>query len=435
VYKNGSHSDPSNYRPISILTVFSKLLEKLFYNRLIAFIEKYEVLHSNQFGFRKSKSTSTALACVLSSLLNKSSSNTKTILALLDLKKAFDFINYDLLISKLKHYGIRGTPLLWLMSYLTNRSQKVKANNILSDVQTISAGVPQGSILGPLLFIIFINDVFQFCSFNVEIYLYADDTAIIFSATSDNELQIIVNNFFNAYSNWCTCNCIVVNPMKSNCIRFNTDETVVTINGHLLDCLHVVKYLGVYIDDKLSWSYHVTHIINICCQRIGVLKKVLLFLPNFVSVLYFNAFIRSCYSYCVMFWLNNDRSGRFKLIDKIDRVISNLAIKHNLLIQDFVNKFKICDVWKVCILQNLAFMYDVWHNYISVPFISLETNDVVHSHFTRTSSDLQIELISTIDKHNFVYNAKLNWNDCPVELRDVRPKFKFISQCKRLLFN
>jgi hypothetical protein len=117
VYKNGSHSDPSNYRPISILTVFSKLLEKLFYNRLIAFIEKYEVLHSNQFGFRKSKSTSTALACVLSSLLNKSSSNTKTILALLDLKKAFDFINYDLLISKLKHYGIRGTPLLWLMSY------------------------------------------------------------------------------------------------------------------------------------------------------------------------------------------------------------------------------------------------------------------------------------------------------------------------------
>jgi hypothetical protein len=435
VYKSGSHSDPSNYRPISILTVFSKLLEKLFYNRLIAFIEKYQILHFNQFGFRKNKSTSTAIACVLSSLLNKCSSKIKTILALLDLKKAFDFINHNLLIRKLQHYGIRGTPLLWLMSYLSNRSQKVKANNILSDVQTISAGVPQGSILGPLLFIIFINDVFQFCSHNIEIYLYADDTALIFSAKNDNELQATVNSFFDAYSIWCTRNCIVVNPTKSNYMRFNTSETYVTINGHLLECLHVVKYLGVYIDDKLAWNYQVAHITNMCCQRIGIMKKVLLYLPNFVSVLYFNAFIRSCYSFCVMFWINNDRSSRFKLIDKIDRVISILANKHNLSVDAFVNKFKICDVWKVWNLQNLAFMYDLWHNSVTVPFITLDTNNSVHSHLTRASSNLHIELISTIDKHNFIYNAKLDWNHCPVELRNVRPKSKFMSQCKKLLFH
>jgi hypothetical protein len=256
-----------------------------------------------------------------------------------------------------------------------------------------------------------------------------------FSATNDNELQAIVNSFFDAYSIWCTRNCIVVNPTKSNYMRFNTSETFVTINGHLLECLHVVKYLGVYIDDKLAWNYQVAHITNICCQRIGVMKKVLLFLPSFVSVLYFNAFIRSCYSYCVMFWINNDRSGRFKLIDKIDRVISILAIEHNLSVDAFVNKFKICDVWKVCNLQNLAFMYDLWHNRVTVPFITLDTNNSVHSHFTRASSNLHIELISTIDKHNFIYNAKLDWNHCPVELRNVRPKSKFMSQYKKLLFH
>jgi hypothetical protein len=143
-------------------------------------------------------------------------------------------------------------------------------------------------------------------------------------------------------------------------MRFNTDETIVTINGHLFECLHVVKYLGIYIDDKLAWNYQIAHITNICCQRIGVINKVLLFLPSFVSVLYFNAFIRSCYSYCVMFWINNDRSGRFKLINnnKIDRVISILTINHHLSVNDFINKFKICDVLKVCNLQNLASMYN-----------------------------------------------------------------------------
>jgi hypothetical protein len=113
IFKSGSHADPSNYRPISILTVFSKLLEKLFYSRLIAFVDKHNILHSNQFGFRKHKSTTTAIASVLSNLLSNYSSNKKAVLALLDLKKAFDFINHDLLLMKLKHYGVRGTPLQW----------------------------------------------------------------------------------------------------------------------------------------------------------------------------------------------------------------------------------------------------------------------------------------------------------------------------------
>jgi hypothetical protein len=302
---------------------------------------------------------------------------------------------------KLKHYGIRGTPLLWLTSYLANRTQKVRANNMYSDTKLISAGVPQGSILGPLLFIIFVNDVFQLLSHNVQIYLYADDTAIVFSADSDADLQAVIDNFFVKYSNWCTLNCIVVNPVKSNFLTFNTSNITVSINGHILANPHVVKYLGLYIDDKLSWTYHVSHVTRMCCQRIGVFKKVLPYLPNFVAVLYYNAFIRSIYSYGLMFWFHNDRSGRYKLIDKIGHVILKLASNCNLTVLDFVKRFRICDVWKVVNLQCLSFMYDLWHKHVNIAFISLMPNTAVHSHYTRTSVNLHVSSITTLDKHNF----------------------------------
>jgi retron-type reverse transcriptase len=185
IFKNGDNLEPGNYRPISILTIFSKLLEKLFYNRLIQFVNNNSILHDNQFGFCAGKSTSTAIACVLTSILNKINNKKPTIFALLDLKKAFDFINHELLLTKLNCYGIRGIPLSWLKSYLTNRRQRTKANDNFSTYKLISAGVPQGSILGPLIFILFINDIFQFCSNNVEILLYADDTAILFHADND----------------------------------------------------------------------------------------------------------------------------------------------------------------------------------------------------------------------------------------------------------
>ena len=120
-------------------------------------------------------------------------------MALLDLKKAFDFINHDLQLIKLKHYCLRGTPLRWINSYLTNRTQRCKVNNDFSKTQPISAGVPQGSLFGPILFNIFINDVFQFNITNIQIFLYADDTVILFKADNETDLQKLINDFFLKY--------------------------------------------------------------------------------------------------------------------------------------------------------------------------------------------------------------------------------------------
>ena len=273
IHKNGKRDDPNNYRPISILTIFFKVLEKLFYSRFISFINRNNILHTNQFGFRTGKSTSLTLTQVISSLLIKCNANKRVIIALLDLEKAFDFINHDLLLTKVKHYGIRGTPLQWISNYLTDRTQKCKVNGALSNKQPISAEVPQESILGPILFILFFNDVFQFNSANIKLYLYANDAAIIFTADNDTELQTIINDFFVKYFNWCSMNCIVVNPLKSNFLLFNHTNVVVSINGHVLDNPHCVKYHGILIDDKLAWYNHIKYVIKLCSQRIGKFKK------------------------------------------------------------------------------------------------------------------------------------------------------------------
>lgn len=292
IFKSGSHNEPNSYRPISILTMFSKLLEKLFYKRLISFVDRHSLLNNFQFGFRENKSTSLAHAHVISSLLDKYKKGTKTVFALLDLRKAFDLINHEILLHKLSSLGIRGPSFKWISNYLTNRSQKTKVNCGLSVSKPALAGVPQGSILGPLLFIIFINDVFQLGCKGVELYLYADDTAVIFSADTSATLQCIIDDFFNKYSTWCTANCILVNPTKSNYLMFNVTGITVTINGDNLESVKSAKYLGVYIDDTLNWQTHVAYITKLCSQRIGLFKKVLPYFSNDVALLYYNAFYK-----------------------------------------------------------------------------------------------------------------------------------------------
>ena len=428
IHKGGTTSDPGNYRPISILTLFSKLLEKIYYNRLLNFINKHNILHENQFGFRSGKSTSSAIAYVTASLINKLQNNKHTAFVLLDLKKAFDFINHDLLLTKLNHFGIRGLPLAWMNSYLTNRRQKTKVNSIFSSYKYISAGCPQGSILAPLMFILFINDVFQFSTKDIEIILYADDTAILFSANNDAELQLIINNFFDKYVAWCTNNCIVINPNKSNYLTLNSN-VIITIDNQQIANLSYVKYLGILFDKDLYWNYQVNHVTTQCSQRIGIFKRVLHYLPTNIRILYYNAFIRSCFSYCLIYWFNNDRSGRYKLINKIDHLIARLAMYCKMSTNNFVKKYHVLNVFDVHKLQSLLLMYDVCNNTAYLPFVNFVTNNVIHSHNTRSNINLHIEQVSSIDKRNFIYHCMLYWNACPIHVRAL-PKHKFIQFCK-----
>ena len=177
-HKGGSSEDVNNYKPISLLSIFDKIIEKLMHKRLYGFIQHHNILTSTpQFGFQKNLSTSLAII-EITERIRKSMENKKVGVGLfLDLSKAFDTINHKILISKMEHYGIRGVSLNWFKSYLTNRKQYTFINGISSTIEFIMCGVPQGSVLGPLLFLLYINDLPNISKI-LDFFLFADDTNI-----------------------------------------------------------------------------------------------------------------------------------------------------------------------------------------------------------------------------------------------------------------
>ena len=214
LFKSGSKSSFDNYRPISILPSFSKILEKAFYNRLYSYLTESNILCSNQYGFRKGYSTAFALID-LHDKVSAALDNKKLAVGLfMDLSKAFDTVNYDILFMKLYHYGIRGVALDWIKSYLSNRFQFVQSNNSASSLEKINCGVPQGSILGPLFFLIYINDICNVSSL-AKVILFADDTNLLFSNNDPYELIKTLNSEIPKFSHWLTVNKLTLNIDKT----------------------------------------------------------------------------------------------------------------------------------------------------------------------------------------------------------------------------
>jgi hypothetical protein len=210
IYKEGPEDVFGNYRPISLLTSFSKVFERIVFTRLNTYLIQNNILISSQYGFRTSYSTEMAIHDFYHKISDGIDDNNYVIGLFVDLKKAFDTVNHKVLLTKLNHYGIRGVALQWIENYLSNRQQYVSLNKTISDLKTVRCGVPQGSILGPLLFIIYINDIVN-CSKLLYMILYADDTNIIYTHKDLNTLITTVNCELNKLSSWFSANRLTLN--------------------------------------------------------------------------------------------------------------------------------------------------------------------------------------------------------------------------------
>ncbi len=225
IYKKEEKHLFNNYRPISILPIFSKLYEKVIYTRLLNHFDTHQILTPNQFGFRQNHSTDHAIISIIDTLTEKLDSHYFTTGIFLDLSKAFDTINHEILLSKLKYYGIRGTELELIKNYLTNRQQCTQYNETtcISDLLQITHGIPQGSILGPLLFIIYINDITTISN-TISTILFADDTNILSFDYDQMELLFNLNSDLNIIDDWLKANKLSLNIKKTEDIIFTTPQ-------------------------------------------------------------------------------------------------------------------------------------------------------------------------------------------------------------------
>ena len=221
IFKDGCKCSVNNYRPISVLPVTLKVLERAVHDQLYSFLVSQGLLTQEQSGFRKLHSTTSALTHFLDQIQQDIDGGRCCGVLFLDLKKAFDTVDHPILLEKLVSYGVEGNEHLWFTSYLSNRKQKTCINCIFSDSKEVTCGVPQGSIIGPLLFILYINDLPDIIT-NCQISLYADDTALYFSAQNPDDIRTTLTNEMEVVSQWFRINKLTLNTKKTKVMVFGT---------------------------------------------------------------------------------------------------------------------------------------------------------------------------------------------------------------------
>ena len=331
IHKTGDKGTINNYRPISILPALSKILERLLNNRLVSYLEDNNLLSSCQFGFRIGKSTDDAVHQLTNFVVDNMDRKQKTLAVFLDLTKAFDTVSIPLLLIKMENLGIRGTQLQLFKDYLINRTQCVKIGTHISDDFPISHGVPQGSILGPTLFLIFINELCDLKLPNAKILTFADDTALLFSNKTWHEVYHSAQSGLNIVTTWLQQNILTLNANKSRYITFSMKQ----IKRSSLDSLDLVvhscflrnsvckcpklaktdcyKYLGILIDDKLSFQPHVNILSNRIRKLIYVFKTLRHVADgNIIKSVYFSL-CQSLIMYCISSWGGTTKTNLIKL--------------------------------------------------------------------------------------------------------------------------
>ena len=264
VYKKGEKNEPGNYRPISLLSVFDKVLEKLMSYRLSNYLQQNKILYEFQFGFRKHYSTILALMEVIDNIYYHLDQHEYVIGIFLDLQKAFDTVNHDILLYKLYNYGIRGVVYQWFKSYLCKRRQFTSLGDSVSCVGHITTGVPQGSVLGPLLFLLYVNDI-CYAVPDTKIKLFADDTNLFLYDKNLNNLYKKASQSLHQLFEWFVANKLSLSIDKTCYSVFGIKLTdlqnmELKINGCCIRLVESCKYLGIIIDRDLNWREHIDYV-------------------------------------------------------------------------------------------------------------------------------------------------------------------------------
>ena len=313
LYKGGKKDEVSNYRPVSLLPVVGKILEKIIHIHINEYFEKNNILCSYQGGFRKNHSTLNTITNFTSDIFDAINNKETTIATFFDLKKAFDTVNHTKLINKLKKMGIKGDIIELIENYLSKRYQKTICNNKISSTKRITCGVPQGSILGPLLFLVYINDIENILC-DVKFQLYADDTVIYLSGKNTMKVKETLQKNINKFVEWCEINKLTINIRKTKVMVFGTRHFInksknieLSIGKELLQSVPTYKYLGINLDQTLNYNYHLKSIVGLISHKLFVFSKIRRYFDEFTALTIYKTMILPYFDYGdVIFMFAND---------------------------------------------------------------------------------------------------------------------------------
>ena len=379
LYKKGDNFCLNNYKPISLLPTISKIFERVMFTQLYSYLNANNLLSEEQYGFRSQHSTE--LACVkLVDYITTEMDNIKKIKTptaiFLDLSKAFDTLNFNILLNKLQYYGIDGISLSLIRSYLTDRFQYVQFENSESDLLEIKTGIPQGSILGPLFFSIMINDLVN-SSNKFKFLMCADDTTIYFNLEDfpiENR-EVLINNELEKVNKWLKLNKLAVNVDKTKSMLFHKRRPVTPIqfsmNNRIIDVVQYFNYLGIMLDADMSWKTHVAMVRNKLSRINGILHRLKYIYPQSILITLYKSLFVPHIIYGSLLW--GHAGGALDKIQKkaVRTITYSNYIAHSEPLLKELNLLKVKDLFE---LKILKFLFKLYHNNLPPHFNSYRSH-------------------------------------------------------------
>jgi hypothetical protein len=431
LFKSGDQQLVSNYRPISILPLFSKILERLIYNRLIKFINKHKLLYKLQFGFREGHSTGMAVTLLVDKIVQALENKHFALSIFLDFSKAFDTVDHSILLSKLELYGIRGLAHNLINNYLSNRKQFVQIDGINSYSKTIQCGVPQGSILGPLLFLIYINDLPEVSTF-LQTTVFADDTSAFASGSDIDNLINNANNELNKIYDWLKCNKLSLNINKSHYMiitnKTYSSHVDLKINDNVIEKVSNTKFLGIIIDNKLSWKEHISFVKSKVSRGIGIICKARKSLQLRTLVQLYYSFIYPYLCYGIEVWGMAPPTTMlplFRLQKRAIKIITNTKRKNSS--GPLFKKLKILKLHDLYVFKSQMYVKKYLDTKLPSVFddMFLYVHNV-HNYFTRNRDDFYLPQCRTeLCLRSFRYAVIKMYNTLNSSVDYTKNNFKF----------
>ena len=437
-HKKGDRTNISNYRPFSVLPIISKIFERLMFGRFTKFLNRNNILVPHQFGFREKLSTSDAILEFLDSVYSAISDGKFLISVFLDFSRAFDTVNHEILLSKLHCYGVRGLAANWFRSYLSLRKQYVSIDDSFSPLSDVRLGVPQGSVLGPLLFLVYINDMYTSCP-QLRLVHFADDTTAFATNKCDTRLNQILNSELQSIVTWLRCNRLSLNISKTSYMAFgpsshNTDLGL-SINGIMIDQVTQFKFLGIVIDSNLNFKHQIDVVLAKINSFCGVIRRSNTVPVPVLKTMYFSL-AWSHLSYGLLAWGKCSITSINRIERAQNRVIrlifgsSDDEVYHTNRILKFRDAYEFYCTLKLYRIVNFPQQNSYFHTRIS-------NYQIDHTHLTRFASNGNLTAPLFFRSRcfgSFLYSSVHFWNELPPSLRSIENDRKFKCALRNHLF-